>query len=59
MFLLGRASWDLEAQEPHSSEVGQCPKGRLSRDTGAEEPYSFEVASSAEAWQLLGKGIPS
>lgn len=38
----GKMSWDLEAQELQSSEIGHCPSGRVSWDTGDWEPHSSE-----------------
>lgn len=32
----------MEAQEPYSSEVGQCPRGGASWGSEAQETYSFE-----------------
>lgn len=41
-YLDGKVSWVLGGQEPHISEVVQCPNGRVSRDSVAQEWLSSE-----------------
>lgn len=46
--------WDLEAQEPYSSEGRRYHSGRVFLDMGAQDPHSTGVGQcpSRRAWAL-------
>jgi hypothetical protein len=58
----GSASWDPDTQEPHSSEVGQCPKGWVFWDMHSskrEEPPQQRHWSSQGRVSPAGMRSPS